>query len=255
MEDSSRLFEIFLEVQSGLPRQGPGSQQSTLKALSYCNKLPKEPSILDVGCGPGMQTLVLAQTLNCKITAIDMTEEYLSQLRESAEAANLSDRISIINMDMNELSFETESFDLIWAEGSAYIMGVENALNDWRSYLKPDGYIAFTELVWLKSNPPGELFEFFQKEYPSMTNVESNLSIIRSSGYEIVGNFTLPDSTWWDDYYTPLETKILQLNKKFKDDSEALNIINTTRLEIEMKRLYPEWYGYEFFIARKVKPY
>ena len=250
--DERRLFEIFLEVQSGLPRQGPGSNESTLKALSYCTELPKEPAILDIGCGPGMQTICLAQALNCNITAIDTTEEYLDKLRQRAQDANLSDRITILNQDMNELAFEKESFDLIWAEGSAYIMGFENALSCWKQFLKPGGYIAISELVWLDPDPPTELFQFYQNEYPPMKNIESNLSIVRSSGYELLGNFTLPDSNWWDDYYTPLKAKLPELTEKFREDAEALGIVNMTRLEIEMRRLYPECYGYEFFIGRKV---
>ena len=252
MEESSRLFKIFLEIQSGLPRQGPGSSRSTLKALSYCKGLPEQPAILDIGCGPGMQTLELAQALNCKITAIDVIDEYLSKLRERAQEANVSDRMNIIEMDMNELSFEKESFDLIWAEGSAYIMGFENAFTSWRPFLRPSGFIAVTELVWLKPDPPAELSQFFQNEYPAMADVESNLSKISAAGYEVVESFTLPNNAWWDDYYKPLQEKLPALSKQFKDDLEALNIIETTRLEIEMRRLYPEYYGYEFFIARKV---
>ena len=250
--DERRLFEIFLEVQSGLPRQGPGSNKSTLKALSYCADLPTKPAILDIGCGPGMQSICLAQALDCNITAIDTTDEYLDILRERTQVADLSDRITILNQDMNELSFEKESFDLIWAEGSAYIMGFENAFKSWRPFLRPRGYIAVTELVWLKSDPPKQLYEFFENEYPEMTDVDTNISKIISSGYELLGNFTLPDSNWWDDYYTPLQAKLPVLTKRFKDDAEALEIVNTTRLEIEMRRSYPDYYGYEFFISRKV---
>lgn len=253
MEENPRLFEIFLEVQSDLPRQGPGSDESTIKALSMCRGLPKKPVIADIGCGPGMQTLTLLQATNCTITAIDVIEEYLNKLRERAEAANVSDRIKILNQDMNDLQFEPESFDLIWSEGAAYIMGFENALKYWKSFLKPRGYIAVSELVWLKPDPPSELLKFFQNEYPAMTNIETNVNKVRVSGYELVGNFTLPDSGWWDNYYTPLESKLPGLLEKFKNDQEALKIIDATIVEIEMRRAYPEWYGYEFFIGQRVQ--
>lgn len=131
-------------------------------------------------------------------------------------------------------------------------MGFENALNVWNTFLKPDGFIAASELVWLKPNPPTELLEFFQNEYPSMKNVETNISIVVNSGYELVGNFTLPDSAWWDHYYTPLEAKLSGLTEKFNDDGLVLSIIEATKLEIEMRRRYSSWYGYEFFIGRKV---
>ena len=75
MDADSRLFEIFLEVQSGLPRQSPGCDESTLKALSLCPKLPDQPTILDVGCGPGMQTIALAKAVSGQITAVDNQPE------------------------------------------------------------------------------------------------------------------------------------------------------------------------------------
>ncbi len=85
-----------------------------------------------------------------------------------------------------------------------------------------------------------------------MKNVETNISIVVNSGYELVGNFTLPYSAWWDYYYTPLEAKLSGLTEKFNDDGLALSIIEATKLEIEMRRRYSRWYGYEFFIGRKV---
>lgn len=252
MDENPRLFEIFLDVQSGLPRQGPGSNGVTLKALGFCSGLPERPAILDIGCGPGMQTITLAKAMNADITAIDINREYSDEIKERAESAGVSESIEILVQDMNELPFEPESFDLIWAEGSAYIMGFEKALKDWKRFLRPHGFIAVSELVWLKPDSPTEVIEFFANEYPSMTNVETILRTIKRCGYELLGHFTLPDSAWWDYYYTPLEAKLPELNEKYSNDNEALSIINMARREIEIRRLFSNWYGYEFFIGRKV---
>ena len=251
MDEDPRLFEVFLEVQRGLPRQGPGCAESTLEALSLCAGLPERPAVLDVGCGPGMQTVALAKALHGRITAVDMVQEYLDQLAERAVAAGVADRIEALVADMNDLSAPTESVDLIWAEGSAYIMGVENALAAWKRLLKPGGFIAFTELVWLWPDPPAEVAEFFATEYPAMTDVETTVATVRACGYQPVGHFTLPDSAWWDHYYAPLDAKLPALYGKYTGDDEALRIIESTRREIEMRRLFPDWYGYEFLVARK----
>ncbi len=44
--------EIFWEIHSKLPREGPGDDASTRKAFSMLADLPNAPCILDVGCGP-----------------------------------------------------------------------------------------------------------------------------------------------------------------------------------------------------------
>ncbi len=53
-------MELFFEIHSGLPREGPGDDASTRKAFSMVPSLPASPLILDIGCGPGMQTLELS---------------------------------------------------------------------------------------------------------------------------------------------------------------------------------------------------
>jgi len=53
--------DLFRELTEGLPRQGPGSSEATLRALRMVDGLSSRPRILDVGCGPGAQTIDLAR--------------------------------------------------------------------------------------------------------------------------------------------------------------------------------------------------
>jgi len=77
------------------------------------------------------------------------------------------------------------------------------------------------------------------------------LEIIRGCGYESLGHFTLLDSASWDDYYGPLGAKLPDWYEKYAGDDDALNAIESTKREIEVRRLFPERYGYEFFVAQK----
>ena len=251
MEENPRLFEVFLDVQRGLPRQGPGCDESTLEALSLCSGLPEAPAVLDIGCGPGMQTVALAQALGGRVTAVDIHREYLNELRERSEAAGTAARIEILAGDMKELPLPPESFDLVWCEGAAYVMGFEKALIEWKRLLKPGGCIAVTELVWLRPDPPSEVAAFFADEYPAMAHVETVLTTFRACGYESRGYFTLPDSAWWEHYYTPLEAKLPVLRERYAGDNEALGVVDTTEREIAMRRRFRDWYGYEFFVGQK----
>ena len=247
-----RLLELFFEVQRGLPRQGPGDSGSTTKALALCSGLSDKPSILDIGCGPGMQTLALAEACAGSVVAVDNCDEYLDELRQRVEKASLCDRVEVKNADMAALGFPKETFDLIWSEGSAYIMGVREALKAWRPLLRDQGYLAFTELVWLDEHPPTEVAEYFGNEYPAMTNIQAINKAIRENGYDTVVDFTLPDSAWWNDYYGPLEAKLPSLKQKYEGDKEALGVIAMSDAEIDIRRRFGQSYGYHFFVARKV---
>jgi len=251
VDEHDRSTEVFFDVQRGLPRQGIGSDEQTLRALALCFELPDQPDVLDVGCGPGKQTVALARASGGVVTAVDLHEEFLGELRERAESAGLLERICVIQADMRDLPFEPESFDLIWSEGAAYNMGVREALADWRRFLRPGGYVAFSELVWCTAHPPQELFDFFTAEYAGMTDVAGNLARVRATGYELVGHFTLTESAWWDEYLSPLESKLPALLAKYAGDETALKVVESTHREIDMRRRYTDEYAYEFFVARK----
>lgn len=245
-----RLFEVFLEVQRGLPRQGPGNTESTKRALSFCTELPGTPAVLDIGCGPGMQTLALLEVLSGHITAVDKYDEYLDELRQRLLQAGLDKRIEVQSGDMTALGFPDASFDLIWSEGAAYIMGIAAALKAWRPLLRKHGYLAFTELVWLDEQHSPEVARYFAAAYPKMTTIDSIKQVVADYGFELRGDFTLPDAAWWDDYYTPLEEKLPSLRQKYALDQEALDVIAMTEAEIRIRRRHGKAFGYHFFVSQ-----
>ncbi len=248
MENLDLIYEVF---NAHLPRQGPGDNNSTEKAFSYLKDLPSEPYILDVGCGSGMQTLELARLTNGKVLALDNHQPYLDELEKKARASNLKNKITTLNHSMFDMNFKANGFDIIWSEGAAYIYGFEKALEDWQVFLKEKGYLAFSELCWFKENVPKEINDFFKGEYPAIKNVEDNITTINLKGLNLISHFKLPESSWWDNYYIPLQKSIHNSRKKYKNDEETLKMLEMFNIEIEMFRKYSGYYGYIFFIMRK----
>jgi len=240
---------IFFELHSGLPREGPGNRDSTARAIAMVGALPTRPRILDIACGPGMQTMDLAALLpEARIVAVDMHEPFLEELQRRAAAAGVAHRIEALRADMAALPFATGCFDLIWCEGAAYIMGVGNALRAWRPLLRDGGKLALTEAVWLKPDAPEPVRRCFA-EYPAMGDVASNRKLVRDCGYELLGDFVLPDAAWWDDYYGPMEERLADLTSKYAGDSVATAVLAENREELELFRLYSGYYGYVFLIT------
>jgi ubiquinone/menaquinone biosynthesis C-methylase UbiE len=244
------LSAVFYELFAGLPRQGPGDAASTKKALSLIPKRPHSPRILDIGCGSGMQTLELARLTDATIVATDNYQPMLDTLRRNAEAQGVAGRITILNADMNDLPLADHDFDIIWSEGAIFVIGFEKGLREWKRLLKPGGYLAVTEAAWLKPDPPAELFEFWNREYPAITSIDGNLAMIKNAGYAAIDHFTLPASSWWDHYYTPLEANLQAMRSKYAGNEEALSVIEAAQVEIDLHRKYSDYYGYVFFIMQ-----
>ena len=246
------LFEVFMDVQAGLPRQGPGDDDSTRRALALCKGLPPQPDVLDVGCGPGRQTVVLAEQLGGQVIAVDRHAPYLDELQRLAAGREVAAHISTRVGDMAALPFPDRSFDLVWSEGAAYIMGFGAAMAAWRRLLRPGGYVAATELVWLVPDPPTKVAAFFGQEYPAMGSVEDARDHVRAGGYQLVGDLVLPDLAWWQHYYTPLSAKLPNMRLKYAADPAALEVIEMTAAEIDMRRRFGHTYGYVFVVGRAV---
>jgi len=244
------LSEVFYELFTGLPRQGPGDSGSTAKALALITPRPMAPRILDIGCGNGTQTLDLARLTDGTIVAVDNYQPVLETLRQRAAVLGVSQRITLMNADMGDLQLPDHQFDIIWSEGAIFVIGFDKGLREWKRLLKPGGYIAVTEAAWLKPDPPEDLFEFWNREYPAIRSVDQNLEAIDEEGYSIVGYFTLPDSSWWDDYYTPLEANVQTMRSKYAGNEDALSVIEAAQREIDLHRKYSAYYGYVFFVMR-----
>ena len=246
-------MEIFFEVFENLPRQGPGNRACASKALGLCSELPDSPAILDLGCGVGGQTLQLADLTSGSIIAIDNHRPSIERLRATVAERGLSQRVRAIVGDMAHLEQPDESFDLIWSEGALYNIGIRNALRVCHRLLRPGGYLAFTDAVWRKTNPPVEIKASFDQDYPAMGWVDDVVAAIRDSGFVTIGHFTLPEEAWRDDFYAPMETRIAELRGKYANDGEALTLLDRLAEEPKMHRRYSEYYAYEFFVARRLR--
>lgn len=249
---SPRFWQIFFEVYESLPRQGPGNRACAVRALGLCSDLPPAPAILDLGCGVGGQTLLLSELVaSGSIMAIDSHAPSIERLRAALAERGLAQRVSAIVGDIAKPPQLLGSFDLVWSEGALYNIGLRNALRVCHDLLRPGGYLAFTDAVWRKESPPPGVKAVFDQDYPAMGWLSDDVAAIRDCGLELVGHFTLPDEAWWDDFYTPMETRITELRGKYANDIEASAVLDQLAEEPEMHRRHSDYYAYEFFVARR----
>lgn len=242
-------MSIFFEIHEGLARQAPGSEATTRHLLSQCGSLPTAPDVLDIGCGPGRASLVIADAVpDATIIAVDLHRPYLDQLTASACVAGVDDRIELRQASMTDLPFDDAAFDLVWSEGAISLMGFESGLRAWRRLVRPGGIVVVTEATWFTSSPSPAATAFWAEAYPSMTDVDRCCRLAVEAGYDVLTTYRLPYDDRWAEYDTPLTER---LDAYDTTDPTVAAVVAVERAEIDLHRDHGDEYGYTGFVLRR----
>jgi ubiquinone/menaquinone biosynthesis C-methylase UbiE len=243
---------VFAQIHRQLPREGPGDRLSTRRALRRVTRAILPHVILDIGCGPGMQTADLAScAIDARIIAIDVNRGYLDQLRSRIRTDGVSSGVRALQASMFAVPLLPATVDVVWAEGSIFVIGFERGLREWKALVKPGGCVAATHLTWLASEVPADARTFWDRHFPAMTTIERNLAIAAQCGYAVLEHFVLPESAWWKDYYTPLEDRLTALRALHRGDADAIAVVDGTQEQIDLYRRHAAYYGYVFYVLQR----
>jgi SAM-dependent methyltransferase len=245
-------YNLICEYFSTIERQGPGCPEITLKALSFVNNLTNESHIADIGCGTGSQTMVLAQKAPGCITGVDLCPGFIDIFNSNARKLNLRDRMKGIVGSMDKLPFQNAELDLIWSEGAIYNIGFERGLNEWRKFLKTGGYVAVSEVSWFTDKRPAEIDEFWMNAYPVIDIIPNKVTQMQKAGYIPVATFILPEICWTEHFYVPQVIAQDAFLKKHAGNKTAEEFISGERHEAQLYYRYKKYYGYVFYIGRKI---
>jgi ubiquinone/menaquinone biosynthesis C-methylase UbiE len=194
--------------------------------------LPKldKPRILDIGCGSGVPTMELARLGRGEVIGIDTDQPALDKLTKKIREAGFSNRVQAVNCSILDMIFPDESFDIIWSEGSIFVIGFKRGIQEWKRFLKPNGFMVI---------------------HDEKGNVEEKLEQISKCGYKLLGYFILSEDTWWTEYFAPLEKLIAKSQTSYTDDPHTLEELNQAQRELEMFKNNPEHNSSVCFVVQK----
>ncbi|MCA9666943.1 MAG: class I SAM-dependent methyltransferase [Myxococcales bacterium] len=253
-----QLPPAFFEVHRDLAREGPGSPESTRRALQAIAPALEAGaddaaiSVVDMGCGPGQQTLVLAEALGerAQVVGVDVHAPFLAQLEASARAARLADRVRGECCSMLDYVPDAPP-SLVWSEGAVYTVGLEHALPRFAELLAPDGWLAFSEPCYTTATPPRELVDLFSAEAPDTSDVAGTLARAERAGFSVRSHFLLDaERDWRDGYYRPLAARVKLLAPRAKRDEALAAMLDDTRAEIALYERFHDSFNYVFVVAR-----
>ncbi len=243
------IEDVMYEIFGPLSQGAPGNDASTLRALDAVPHRDTLRRVLDLGAGHGRTTLALAQALpDALITAVEIHEPFVERIAERFRKSGHADRVHAMCGDMAKIDVVAGSVDLIWAEGSIYVVGMERALVMWRPWLRSDGCLAFSDFVRWAGGLSKEARAFWAVEYPDMASEAEIRSRAGAAGYRVVCSFRMPRDAH-EAYYVPLEARMAEFAGSA--DADVLKVHEGIRKEIDIVRRYCDEAGYTFFVLQR----
>ncbi len=183
-----------------------------LVSWSNLDKLPRGSRVLDVGCGIGGSSRILANYYGFNVTGITISP---AQVKRANELTPYECKCNFKVMDALDLKFEDGAFDGVWSvEAGAHMNNKTKFADQILRTLRPGGYLALAD--WnsrdLKKYPPSMLEKIILKQlleqwvHPEFISINDFGSILyknkNSSGEVIFDNWnSYTNPSWFDSIF------------------------------------------------------
>ena len=161
-----------------------------------------------------------------------------------------NDSVNVRMMDFSNTDFETDSFDLIYAQGSISVPERKNILKEIKRILSPGGICSVGEIVSLKN--PVAKFVNDTWEQSGLEPLQSSAikSYYESGGFEVISEKDLSETM--RDYYEKFRNIISKTSREEKENNKKY----FTRMKHEsnayLKLGGDKYIGFKSLVIRKL---
>jgi SAM-dependent methyltransferase len=162
------------------------------------------------------------------VVGIDIDDEALAVFRARVGDAGLQDRVTAENRSLFDIDYP-EDFDIVWAEGSLFVIGFSRGLKEWRRLIRPGGFLVV---------------------HDPQADMDVKFRDIEGQGFVLLGHFKVSTQDWMDGYYRPLLDQIDAIPPG-EIDGKTRKEIDDIKNEVKGLEENPEQYSSVFFILQK----
>ena len=88
---------------------------------------------------------------------------------------------------------------------------------------------------------------------PEIDTIPNKVAQMQKAGYLPIATFVVPETCWTDYYYAQVPQMEEAFLKKYNGNESAEELISSERYEVELYRKYKAYYGYVFYIGKRIK--
>lgn len=147
MEGEGVMSYLELLATLGIGSAHPGGFALTKQLLAH-EKLTNESRLLDIGCGTGKTLEYIQQMYDCELKGVDIHPVMVEKAKQRFQEKELN--IPIQQGNVEQLTFEDNTFDFILSESVLFFTSMNRALSECARVLKKTGSLLGIEMMALK---------------------------------------------------------------------------------------------------------
>ena len=204
-----------------------GLTRQSLRRMAQTARLGSGAKVLDLGCGSGGTSLLLAREFGCTVVAADSDNTALATLTSRVRSESLQARVETLKIDFAQLTFAEGEFNLVLAPGKG-TYSFSDAVNNLRRYLASRGRLVVCHPVRVGAQVPPALAQYWEQKLGRPLQAPRDMLLVLSeAGYEPENIESLSEPEL-DEVYRALEQKASKLPK---DDEARAEIQEEVRLQ------------------------
>jgi len=145
--------------------------------------------ILDVGCGIGGSTRRLSHETGCRVTGIDLSDEYIDTAKKLTDLLGMQDKMDFQACSALDLPFADDSFDGIWSlQMNMNVKDKLGWLKETCRVLKPGGRAVIYEVCGGSNTPQHFPVPWAQDQSMSfLVPAAAFRTLVEQAGFSVAG--------------------------------------------------------------------